>query len=106
MKAFKRLSLIAAIIPVIWGCDNYEMPPIIPQTGATLSSPANGSSLVLNSQDPEELIPFTVTAADFGMQGTVTYSLEMDLEQFFNGKIRMLNNVLLTQTKNIGRSRT
>ncbi|HAZ25338.1 MAG TPA: DUF5116 domain-containing protein [Algoriphagus sp.] len=79
MKAFKRLSLIAAIIPVIWGCDNYEMPPIIPQTGATLSNPANGSSLVLNSQDPEELIPFTVTAADFGMQGTVTYSLEMDL---------------------------
>ncbi|NVJ87082.1 MAG: SusE domain-containing protein [Algoriphagus sp.] len=63
----------------MWACDNYEMPPIIPQTGSTLSSPSSGSSLVLNADNPEEVIPFTVTAADFGMTGTVTYEVEMDL---------------------------
>ncbi|TFV97332.1 SusF/SusE family outer membrane protein [Algoriphagus kandeliae] len=79
MKVLKKIAWIAAVIPALWACDNYEMPPIIPQTGSTLASPSSGSSLVLSADNTEEVIPFTVTAADFGMTGTVTYSLEMDL---------------------------
>jgi len=79
MKPIQKITWIAALVPMLFACDNYEMPPIIDQTGAALSDPVSGSSLVLNGDDPESMIPFTVTAADFGMQGTVTYYLEMDL---------------------------
>lgn len=78
MKTLRQIGWVAILIPMLWACDNYEMPPIIPQTGSALSDPAQGSSLVLNGDDPESMISFTVTPADFGMQGEVTYYLEMD----------------------------
>ena len=71
---------MVAVIPAIWACENYEMPPIIPQTGSTLSSPSSGTSLSLSVDNAEELIPFLLLLpADFGMTGSVTYELEMDL---------------------------
>jgi hypothetical protein len=79
MKALKQIGWFAALIPALWACENYEMPPVIPQTGSALSDPTEGSLLVLNGDEPEALIPFSVTAADFGMQGEVTYSLQMDV---------------------------
>ncbi len=78
MKALRQIGWVATLIPLLWACENYEMPPIIPQTSSVLSSPDDGSSLVLSADDPEALIPFEVTAADFGKEGTVTYTLEMD----------------------------
>jgi len=88
MKTLKKFALSAALVPVLFACDNYEMPPIIEQTGAAITEPAPGSSLVLNGDTPEAMIPFTVTAADFGMQGELTYYLEMDLAgaNFANAK--------------------
>lgn len=79
MKAIRHLGWMMALIPAIWACDNYEMPPIIPQTGSMLSSPGAGESLVLMSENAEDSIDFQVTVADFGMQGTITYSVEMDV---------------------------
>lgn len=88
MKTIQKIAWFAALVPVLFACDNYEMPPIIDQTGAALLDPAAGSSLVLNGDDPEALISFSVTAADFGMQGEVTYYLEMDIAgaNFANAK--------------------
>jgi hypothetical protein len=88
MKLTQKIGWIAALIPTLFACDNYEMPPVIQQTGAALSSPAVGSALVLNGNKPDDLIAFTVTAADFGIQGDVTYALEMDLvgANFANAK--------------------
>lgn len=80
MKAIRQFGWVATIIPMLFACDNYEMPPIIPQTGAVLSSPASGTSIVLEKDGADEAeIEFTVTAADFGTTGTVKYQLQMDL---------------------------
>lgn len=73
MKALKQIGWFAALIPVLWACENYEIPPVIPQTGSASSDPKEGSLLVLNGDEPEALIPFSVTAAYFG----ITYSLQM-----------------------------
>lgn len=80
MKAIRQIGWVAALIPMLIACDNYEMPPIIPQTGATLANPASGTSIVLEKDGADEAeIEFTVTAADFGTTGTVKYQLQMDL---------------------------
>ncbi|MEN2282565.1 SusE domain-containing protein [Algoriphagus sp. SE2] len=78
MKTLRQIGRVVLLLPLLWACQNYEMPPIINQTGSYLSDPSSGTSLVLNSDEPESLITFTVTSADFGMQGDVTYYLEMD----------------------------
>lgn len=80
MKAIRQIAWVATLIPLLWACDNYEMPPIIPQTGSTLSSPAAGTAIVLEKDGADEAeIEFTVTAADFGTTGVVKYQLQMDL---------------------------
>lgn len=80
MKAIKQIGWAATLIPLLWACEAYEMPPIIPQTGSTLSSPAAGTSIVLEKDGADEAeLEFTVTAADFGTTGVVKYQLQMDL---------------------------
>ncbi len=80
MKAIRQIGLIATLIPLLLACDNYEMPPIIPQTGSALTSPAAGTSIILEKDGADEAeLEFTVTAADFGTSGTVSYQLQMDL---------------------------
>lgn len=80
MKAIRQIAWVATLIPLLWACNNYEMPPIIPQTGSLLTSPAAGSSLVLQKDGADETeIEFTVTAADFGTTGVVKYLIQMDL---------------------------
>lgn len=80
MKVSFRLGWAVAVIPALLACEAYEMPPIIPQTASTLSSPAAGSALILEKEDAEEkVVEFTVTAADFGAPGTVKYELQMDV---------------------------
>lgn len=79
MKTRNLLSGVALMATVIWGCQPYDMPPIIPQTGSSISSPAAGTSIVLEKDGADEnSIDFTVTAADFGTTGTVRYILEVD----------------------------
>ncbi|GMQ29886.1 SusE domain-containing protein [Algoriphagus confluentis] len=80
MKVARQLSWVVAVIPMLWACDNYEFPPVIPQTGAQLTDPAGGSSLILEKEGADEaVISFTVSAADFGAEGEVTNTLQMDL---------------------------
>lgn len=79
MKTLKQIAYLALVIPALWSCDNYEMPPIIPQTGANITIPAQGSSLALSLDNQDVMIPFTVSAADFGSEGEVTNVLQMDL---------------------------
>lgn len=80
MKKFRHLGWVAAILPALFACDNYEMPPIIPQTGSNITNPANGTAIVLEKDGAEEAtLEFTLTAADFGTEGVSKYELEMDL---------------------------
>lgn len=80
MKAIRQIGWAATLIPILLACETYEMPPIIPQTGSVLSSPAAGTSIVLEKDGADEAaIEFTVTAADFGTTGIVKYQLQMDL---------------------------
>ncbi len=80
MKTIRQIGWIATLIPMLLACDNYEMPPIIQQTGSDLANPAAGTSIVLEKDGADESeIEFTVTAADFGTSGTVRYQLQMDL---------------------------
>ncbi|MFN3759563.1 MAG: SusE domain-containing protein [Algoriphagus aquaeductus] len=80
MKVFNRIGWVAVMIPALFACDNYEMPPIIPQTGSDISNPVEGTEIVLIKEGAEdEVLEFTLTAADFGTQGTSRYQLEMDL---------------------------
>lgn len=80
MKSLRNSVWIAVLLPLVCACDAYEAPPIIPQTGSSVASPAEGSSIVLDISTPEAILPFEVTVPDFGMEGNVTYSLEMDLD--------------------------
>jgi hypothetical protein len=80
MKTIRQIGWAATLIPILWACDTYEMPPIIPQTGSTISSPAAGTAIVLKKDGADKaLIEFTVSAADFGTTGVVKYQLQMDL---------------------------
>ncbi|SEF87276.1 SusE domain-containing protein [Algoriphagus boritolerans] len=80
MKVIQRIAWAVVLIPMFWGCDTYEMPPIVPQTASSLSSPASGTSIVLQKDGAAESdLEFTVTAADFGTSGVVKYSLQMDV---------------------------
>ncbi|MEP1085239.1 SusE domain-containing protein [Algoriphagus sp.] len=79
MKTSYKFAYLAFLLPVLWSCDNYDMPPIIPQTGADITNPAQGSALELSLDDQDVMIPFSVTAADFGTAGEVTNVLQMDL---------------------------
>lgn len=80
MKSLRYFTWMAALLPLVWACDTYEAPPIIPQTGSSVVSPAEGSILILDVNTPEAIIPFEVSVPDFGMNGNVAYSLEMDIE--------------------------
>lgn len=80
MKAIRQIGWAATLIPILLACETYEMPPIIPQTGSAISSPAAGTSIILEKDGADESeIEFTVTAADFGTSGIVKYQLQMDL---------------------------
>ncbi|MFC3881708.1 SusE domain-containing protein [Algoriphagus namhaensis] len=78
MKVLSKIGWVLALFPLILACEPYEAPPIIPQTGSVLVSPENGGNLVLSIENAEQVIPFQVTIPDFGMDGNVTYILEMD----------------------------
>lgn len=80
MNAKRLLGWVAVLAPVMWACESYEMPPIIPQTGAAITSPATGGTLVLTNEQAaaSDSIEFTVGTADFGMTGVVTHTIQMD----------------------------
>lgn len=80
MKVFRRIGWAAVLIPALFACDNYEMPPIIPQTGSQVTNPAANSAIVLKKDGADKTnLEFTVTAADFGTSGVVKNELQMDL---------------------------
>lgn len=80
MNLLRRLGWAVAILPILVACDTYEMPPIIPQTGASVSSVAGGTNIVLKKEGADkQVIEFTVSAADFGTTGKIRYELQMDL---------------------------
>lgn len=80
MKLLTKIVWFAALLPLVWACESYDAPPIIQQTGSALVSPENGSNLVLSIENAEQVISFEVSIPDFGMDGDVTYSLEMDAQ--------------------------
>lgn len=81
MNAKRLLGWVAVFAPLMWACESYEMPPIIQQTGAAISSPSNGGNLVLTNEQAaaQDSLEFTIGTADFGTSGEVTHSLQMDV---------------------------
>lgn len=64
------------MMPLVWACGELDQPPTISQTPSALVSPP--SSISLDGTDPEEVIVFNVSAADFGTEMGVTYTIQMD----------------------------
>jgi predicted ATP-dependent Lon-type protease len=79
MKVFKKIGWALAFFPVLVACETYEMPPIIPQTGANVSLPATTTFALVKANADKSTVDFTITAADFGTSGTIKYELQMDL---------------------------
>jgi hypothetical protein len=79
MKILKRIGLALAMFPALFACETYEMPPIIPQTGANVSLPATTTFALVKANADKSTVDFTITAADFGTSGTIKYELQMDL---------------------------
>ncbi len=80
MRLLSKIAWVLSAVMLVMACEPYEAPPIIPQTGSSVITPENGSSLVLTADNPEQVIPFEVTIPDFGMPGNYTYALEIDIE--------------------------
>jgi starch-binding outer membrane protein SusE/F len=70
------MTWLACLLPFVWACGEMEQPPIISQTASALVSPP--SSITLDGADPEEVIVFNVSTADFGTEMSATYILQMD----------------------------
>lgn len=79
MKVLKKIGWALAIFPVLVACETYEMPPIIPQTGADVTLPATTTFALVKANADKSTVDFTISAADFGTAGTLKYELQMDL---------------------------
>ena len=76
MRLLTKIILMAFILPLVWACSGLDQPPIISQTPSALVSPP--SAITLDGTDLEEVIVFNVSAADFGTEMGVTYTIQMD----------------------------
>lgn len=78
MKKFLFIPLLAALL--IAACSKQATDPVL-QIGSApaLTSPANGTSYVLVDSTSEEIFSlFTWTAAEYGFDAGVSYTLELD----------------------------
>ncbi|MCH7401890.1 SusE domain-containing protein [Belliella kenyensis] len=77
MRIITKLLFIVFALPLIWSCETIDEPKVITQTGATIASPP--SSLVLLSENAEEVIVFNVAPGNFGVEaGKVSYTIQID----------------------------
>jgi len=79
MKILQKMKWALAIFPILVACELYEMPPIIPQTGAEVTLPATTTFALVKANADKNTVDFTISAADFGTTGSIKYELEMDL---------------------------
>ncbi len=79
MKKYLFLSLVAALF--LTACSDKETDPVLTLGNApAIGSPANGTSIVLTEATAAESFPtFTWSAAEYGYDAAVTYSVEMDV---------------------------
>ena len=79
MKKYLFLSLAAALF--LTACSDKETGPVLSLGNApAISSPTNGTSIVLTEATAAESFPaFTWSAADYGYDAAVTYTVEMDV---------------------------
>lgn len=78
MRVLSKFLGLAFALPLLWSCGEMDLPPVIQQTPSSISSPSEGSSLVLDQSEAEQMLIFEVSRADFGTNGEVTYTIEMD----------------------------
>jgi hypothetical protein len=79
MKKYLFLSLFAALL--LASCSDKEIGPVLSLGNApSISSPADGASFVLTEATADSLFAgFSWTAAEYGFNAGVTYTLEMDV---------------------------
>ncbi|EOZ98325.1 hypothetical protein A33Q_0979 [Indibacter alkaliphilus LW1] len=78
MRVLSKFLGLALALPLLWSCGEMDMPPIVQQTPSTITSPSEGSSIVLDQAESEDMLVFEVSQANFGTSGEVTYSIELD----------------------------
>ncbi|OFY45566.1 MAG: hypothetical protein A2X22_05210 [Bacteroidetes bacterium GWF2_49_14] len=77
----RRLAYIAfAGILILASCTKAELGPVISEnpTAPTLTAPASGTNLVFTEATANDNVTFSWTAADFGFDAAVTYTVQYD----------------------------
>lgn len=78
MRVLSKILGLAFVLPLLWSCGEMEMPPIVQQTPSSITSPSDGSSIVLDQSEADMFLLFSVSQANFGITGQVTYEIEID----------------------------
>jgi hypothetical protein len=78
MKKYLFLTFLAALI--FGSCENEAFGPVLldPAGAPTITAPASTSIVITAANENDAFPTFTWTAADFGYDAGVTYSLELD----------------------------
>jgi hypothetical protein len=76
----KYLTLLLATVLLAQSCSDEKLDPVVKLGNApTLTSPSGGASFELKEADAANIVSdFTWTAADFGFDAAVSYTLEVD----------------------------
>ncbi|PRY90747.1 SusE domain-containing protein [Mongoliibacter ruber] len=78
MRVLSKFLGLAFALPLLLSCGEMDLPPVIQQTPSSITSPAAGSSIVLDQSEAEQMLIFEVSRADFGTTGEVTHTIEID----------------------------
>jgi len=60
MKILQKMKWALAIFPILVACEPYEMPSIIPQTGAEVTLPAAGNYTITFFLGPKGEAKYTL----------------------------------------------
>jgi len=79
MKKLSFIYILLAGLMIMASCKKEELGPVLDQvTPATLTTPTAGSTIVLAEDQADQMVSFSWTAADYGFQAAVTYTVQID----------------------------
>ncbi len=98
----RRLAYFTlAGILILASCNKAELGPVISEnpTAPTLTAPASGTSLVFTKASANDLVTFTWTAADYGFDAAVNYTVQYDKAgNDFKAPVAVISSTGLTAT--------
>ena len=100
-----RNIIITLILGIVFfsACEKDEDKVYISEnpTAPTLQSPASPSGMTFIKDDAAEMIGFSWTAADFGFQASITYGVQLALEDDFSDASTILTTQDLTDSVSV-----